>query len=179
MHRELPCERLVATVEVDEHADLVRRRMHVGGDRAAVVVALGTGDDDVLAELAHQLHALLVERRGRIDAVRVDGTEHALGERLELVVLRDGLGLAADADDRADAAVDDRADEALGGRPVGALAGLRHALLAQQGAGGVEIAVRLLQRPLAIHHPRAGELTELLDEACTDLGHAFSSSQFQ
>ena len=121
-----------AAVEVDEDADLVRRRMDVRGDRAAGVEARGSGDDDVLAELADQLQPLLVEGGGRIGAVRVDGAQHLLGERLELVVLRDGLGLAADADDRADAALDDRADEALGRRPVGALAGLRHALLAQQ-----------------------------------------------
>ena len=58
---------------------------------------------------------------------------------------------------------------------IGPLAGLRHALLAQQRAGGVEVAVRLLERSLAIHHARARELAELLDEACTDLGHALSS----
>ena len=62
-------------------------------------------------------------------------------------------------------AVDDRADEALGGRAVGPLAGLRHPLLAQERAGGVDVAVGLLQRALAVHHPRAGELAELLDEA--------------
>ena len=103
----------------------------------------------------------------------MDGAEHALGERLELVVLRDRLRLAADADDRADAGLDDRADEALGRRAVGALAGLRHALLAQQRPGGVDIALRVLQRPLAIHHARARGLTKLLDEGCTYLGHAF------
>ena len=101
--------------------------------------------------------------------------QDALRERLELLVLRHRLGLAPDADDRTDAAVRDRADDALGRLAIGPLAGLRHALLAQQRAGGVEIALRLLQRSLAIHHARARELAELLDEACTDLGHALSS----
>ena len=148
--------------------------MDVGSDRAAVVVSLGADDDDVLAELSHQREALLVESGFDSDAVVVNGAQHPLGERLELVVLRDRLCLAADADDRADAAVDDRADEALGRGPIGSLAGLRHALLAEQRAGSVEVALRLLERALAIHHPRAGELAELLDEACTDLGHALS-----
>ena len=85
-------------------------------------------------------HALLVERLDRADTVRLHRAQDTLGERLELLVLRHGLGLAADADDRADATVDDHADEALGRLPVGPLAGLSHSLLAQQRAGGIEVA---------------------------------------
>ena len=133
------------------------------------------GDDDVLAQLAHQLEPLLVERRDRVGTLLVHGAQDLLGERLELVVLRDGLGLAADAEDRADGAVDDRADEALGRRAVGSLAGRRHALLAQERAGGVEVATRLLQGTLAVHHPRARRVAQLLDQRCADLGHADAS----
>ena len=51
--------------------------------------------------------------------------------------------------------VDDVADEALGRLAARALARGRHAALAEQRAGGLEVAVRLLERALAVHHPRA------------------------
>ena len=60
--------------------------------------------------------------------------------------------------------VDDVADEALGRLASRTLAGGRHAALAQERAGGVEVAARLLERALAVHHPRAGRVAELLDE---------------
>ena len=68
-------------------------------------------------------------------APSLDGAQRRCRELLELVVLRDRLGLAADADDRADGAVDDVADEALGRLAARALAGRRHPALAQERAG--------------------------------------------
>ena len=56
------------------------------------------------------------------------------------------------------------ADEALARRAAGALAGEGHAALAQERPGGFEVAVRLLERALALHHPGAGGVAELLDE---------------
>src|SRR6185312_17240859 len=50
-----------------------------------------------------------------------------------------------------------------------------HAFLAQQARCDLEIAVRVLERPFAVHHPRAGPLPELLDEAGRDLGHSAAS----
>ena len=125
--------------------------------------------------LAIELDALLLEALDRFRTVGVNRAQHLLGERLELVVLRDRLGLAADPDDRAAAPVDDEADEALGRRPARTLSRRRHAALAQQRAGALEIAVRLLERALAIHHPRARRVAELLDEGCADRGaHSLS-----
>ena len=69
------------------------------------------------------------------------------------------------------------ADEALGRRAAGTLGGLRHALLAQERAGGLEVAARLLERALAVHHRRAGGVAKLLDLALRNgRAHAVSSS---
>ena len=59
-------------------------------------------------------------------------------------------------------------DLALGGLAAGALRRLRDALLAQQLLRRLEVAAGLLERALAVHHPRAGLLAELLDEAGGD-----------
>src|SRR5215204_1002248 len=83
VHRELPRELGAAALELDDHADLVRRRV-------------GVGVDDC------------------IRAVRLNGLQHLLRELLERLVLRDGLGLAADGDHRSRAALDPVADETLG-----------------------------------------------------------------
>src|SRR3970282_2654809 len=63
---------------------------------------------------------------------------------------------------------DDEAHQALGRRAIRALAGGRLALLAKQRPGGFEISAGLLERALAVHHPRAGLVAELLDERGAD-----------
>ena len=57
VHREPARRAGVAAAHVHEHADLVRRRVHVVGERLAVagLEARGADDDDVLAELADEL----------------------------------------------------------------------------------------------------------------------------
>ena len=77
-----------------------------------------------------------------------------VGDRLELVVLRDEVGLGVQLDQRAVL----RGDQALGGGPLGALADVLGALDAQQLDGLVEIAVGLDQRILAVEHACAGQL---------------------
>src|SRR5205823_3255574 len=72
--------------------------------------------------------------------------------------------------------VDAVADETLRGRSAGALARLGHALLAQEALRGLEVAAGVLERTLAIHHPRAGLVAELLHELCRDLGHSVGAS---
>src|SRR5205807_7174537 len=66
---------------------------------------------------------------------------------------------------------------ALGGLAAGELRGARNALLAQPGHGGVDVAAVLLQRALAVHHPRAGALAQGLDVLGGDghVGHWESS----
>ena len=104
------------------------------------------------------------------------GLQELLGVGEEVVVVRDGLGLAADRDDRADVVAHHHADLALARRAVGALRGGRHALLAQQLDGLVEVAVGLLERALAVHHPGARRVAQLLDHRSGDLGHSAASS---
>ena len=60
---------------------------------------------------------------------------------------------------------------------AGALGDLGHALLAQERAGGVEVAARLLERALRVHHRRAGGVAKLLHLGCGNgRAHAVSSS---
>ena len=152
--------------------------MDVGGDRLAVarLEPRGAADEDVLADLADQLLALVLERFDGVRPVLLDRVEHLLGERAELVVLRDGLGLGADRDDRALRVVEAREDDALGRLVAGALAGRGHAPLAQELLRGVEVAVGVLERALGVHHRRAGHLAQLPDEVCRDLGHSAGTS---
>src|SRR5439155_12097722 len=117
-------------------------------------------DDDVLAELADQRTPLVLEGLDRILTVRVDRPEDPDPDALDLLVPRDRLRLAADADDRSDSrfVVDDEAHEPFGRRAIRPLAGRGHPTLAQERAGRVEVAVRLFQRALAVHHPRARDV---------------------
>ena len=149
-----PRQLLAAALELDEHADLVRRRVRVGVHDLALagLVALRADDDDVLAQLARNGDAVVLQRLDRLRDRRRHGLEHPLRERLELLVLRDRLGLAADGDHRADAVLDPVADEALGRRAAGTLRHLRHPPLAEERARGLEVAARLLERALAVHH---------------------------
>src|SRR5262249_34712154 len=113
-------------------------------------------------------------------SLRLDELERLLAERLELLVLRDRLGLAADGDHRAAGVVVSEAvtDESLRRRAVCALRGVRHALLAQQDDGRLHVSLRLLQRALAVHHPGTGLFAELADELSRDLRRHQAPSSF-
>ena len=80
---------------------------------------------------------------GRLGSRR--GGDDLIGDRLELGVLRDEVGLGVQLDQRAVLG----GDQAFGGRALGALADVLGALDAQQLDGLVEIAVGLNQRVLA------------------------------
>jgi len=63
-------------------------------------------------------------------------------------------------------------DEAVAGLALGAAGGGLGRALDAQGLGGeLEVAVVLLQGLLALHHPRAGEVAELLDVCSGDRCH--------
>src|SRR5207237_278787 len=94
----------------------------------------------------------------------------------ELLVLRDRLGLAADGDDRPGRVVALDEYYALGRLAPGALRGRGHALLAEELDGVVEVTAGLLQGALALHHPRARRVAELLHHCGRDLCHSASSS---
>ena len=112
---------------------------------------------DVLADLGHERDALLLEAGFGARPAGCDGVEHVPANVAEVVVLRHGLGLAADATSVPAAALDAGEHDALGRRPVGPLRRGGQALLAQELLGGIDIAVRILERALAVHHPRAGQ----------------------
>src|SRR5262245_32595167 len=147
--------------------------MDVAFDNAAVdlLEARFAGDDDVLAELSDQLLTLVLERVDGARAVGVHLVEHLLRERLELVVLRDRLRLAAHGDHRAVAVRAAVADESFGRLAACALRGGGHAALAQEDPRGLDVAARLLERALAVHHPCARLVAKLLDEACGNRGN--------
>src|SRR5439155_11423962 len=121
-----------------------------------------------------QLEPLLLEALDGVGPVCLDRFQHLLDELQELVVLRHGLGLAADGGDRADVPRDGRLYFAFRRRAPRFLAGRRHALLAQEPLRRLDVAAGLLERTLGVHHPRAGEVAELLYQARRDLHLAHS-----
>src|SRR5215207_4004844 len=173
VHRKQPSD-LGRPLRSDEDADLVRRGMDIGGERLVIALLLearSTPNGDVLTDLADERLPLILELLDGARAVPLDLLEYLLGKGEELFVLRNGLGLAADGDERAHLLVDPRQNNALRRLAARALACLRHSALAQELLRGVDIAFRFLQRPLGVHHSRAGLVAELLDEGCRDLSH--------
>src|SRR5439155_13506788 len=181
VHGELPREQGVSALQLDEDADLVRGRVDVVGEQLAVArLEPRRPQRDVLAQLGDLLDALLLERGEPVGALGLDRLEHLLRELDELVVLGHRLGLAADGRERADVAADRHEHDALGGLATGALAGLRHALLAQEPLRSLDVAASLDERVLRVHHPRSRLVAELLDLGCADrrahsAGTSFSS----
>src|SRR6478672_3406880 len=175
MQREAAPDFRIAAARFHHCTDLVRRRVHVRRDRLIAVClhALRPDDLDVLTELCSELDALGFERF-RVAAVE-DGRQDLLRIREEVVVVRDGLGLAADRSDRSDVLAHHHADLAFARLAVCPLRGRRHALLAEQLHGLVEVTVRLDERALALHHPGAGRVPELLDHRGRDVGQLVTS----
>ena len=120
--------------------------MRVAADDAPVgsLEALGADDDDVLAELRDQLDPLLLEALDCGRAVGLNRSQDSLRERLELVVLRDGLRLTADSGYRACAPVQNEPDEAFRRGASRSLARRGHPALAQEESCTLEVAARLL-----------------------------------
>src|SRR5439155_26876963 len=73
-----------------------------------------------------------------------------------------GLAVHLDEDPDATAAVHVRFDDTLARLAPGPLRGLGQALLAQDLHGALHLAIRLLQRSLAVHYARAAPFAELL-----------------
>src|SRR3954453_19679187 len=123
---------------------------HLAGGDAQLLVAVLLGDL-VLGD---------VERAGRGDVQR-----DVLGERDEVVVARDEVGVAVDLEQHADLAVgvDVGLHGALGGLAAGELRRATEPLDTQQLDRLVDVAAGLGERPLAIHHPRACAVAQGLD----------------
>ncbi len=124
---------------------------------------------ELLADLGRQLGDCLfdsfVTRGGRFERVDVSrlgrrgGTDHLVGELLELRILGDEVGLAVQLDQRAALG----RDQSLGSGALGALADIFGALDSQRLDGLVEVAVGLGQCVLAVQHSGAGQLAKSLD----------------
>ena len=99
------------------------------------------------------------------------GLGDGLGEGEEVGVLGDEVGLGVDLDQHGLAAVLGDRDAAFGGDAAGLLVGLGQARLAQPLGGGVDVAVVLGERLLALHHAGAGALAQFLDQGCGDFCH--------
>src|SRR4051812_1855848 len=102
-----------------------------------------------------------------------DVQREVLHELPELLGVGDEVGLAVDLDERPNGVVevDVRVDPALVGASPGALGRAREPLLAQELRCAPDVAVGLDQRALAVHHPGAGRVAELLDHRRVDVGH--------
>ncbi len=101
--------------------------------------------------------------------------DHAAHEPLEVVVAGDEVGLRIDLDDHADKILDGDPDEPVGRDPAALLGGLGEALLAQPVDRGLDVAVGLGQRVLAVHHAGAGLLAQVLDQPRRDRSHKIPS----
>src|SRR5438067_7227467 len=134
----------------------------------------------LLAKLRAVNALLLIElRRGNLFAAQppriAPGDLHRdiLDQRLELLVAGREVGLAVHLDEHADlsAQMDVGADRAFGGAAPRLLPGGGEALLPQPGDRLVDVAGRLDQRLLAVHHPRAGLLAQVLDHRRSHFCH--------
>jgi hypothetical protein len=153
----------------------------------AVEDAVGRLEDDhaserdVLAEARRELRHVL--RHGlalqlelvQLVGARVDGDARELGDRrAEIGALGHEVGLGGQLDERTDATLDQHLDCAVLGRAPGTLLRAREALLAQPVLRRFHVAARLLERALAVHHPRPGGLAQLGDELRGHLSHRCS-----
>src|SRR3954452_8608866 len=176
VHGQLAGNLVRAAANLDQAPELVRRRVRVPVDDGAVdgLEASRSGDDDVLAELAGPLLPLLVELRRGIGAVALHSLEQLGGESAEPLVVRDRLGLAAEGNDDAALGVVGHAvpDLALGRLAAGALGCTGESALPQQRLRRLEVAVRVLEGALAVHHPGARLVASLRDQSDRAIGHA-------
>ena len=99
------------------------------------------------------------------------GLGDGVGEGEEVLVLGDEVGLGVDLDQHGLAAVLGDRDAAFGGDAAGLLVGLGQARLAQPLGCGVDVAVVLGERLLALHHAGAGALAQFLDQGGGDFCH--------
>src|SRR5579884_1626159 len=165
--------RRVDAAELHEHADhaaLVLRVLVAVEQAVARLVAHNPAELDLLtearAELLDRVRDLLavIGLVGEVVLALLRDELRQTGDRvLEVVALGDEVGLAVELDDRADVAVDGDVHRALRRGAPGALARAGETLGAQPVLGRLDVAVRRLERVLAVHHPGAGLLAQRRD----------------
>src|SRR5215207_512683 len=180
VHCDEPAQLGVRSAHLDERPQLVRGRVGIAGDQAAVdgLEACGAHHRDVLAQRRDEVDALVLELRECVDASGVHELQRLLRKYLEVVAVRDEVRLTAQSHDGPllRVARERVADHALGRLTAGALGRLPEALLAQELLRRLDVATGLDERALGVHHPRAGQVTKLLDECGGDGGHDWASS---
>src|SRR5579883_938576 len=114
----------------------------------------------LLEDFGRHFFAAQIARIGRGDVHR-----DIVHQLFEIIGARDEVGFAVDLNHHAElaAGMDVAADETLFGGPRRLLPGRRDTLFAQVNLGLGDVAVGGLQRFLALHHPRAGALAEILN----------------
>jgi hypothetical protein len=165
----------------DQYADLAEARhhlaMHIGAHGALRhLERCRAAHRHVLADRRDHLLDVVFDRRlparvGRGEqlceiALRLGGERGDLRHHvLELLVARDEVGLGVHLDHRAGIARGVDADQTFGGDAPGLLGSLRQTLFAQPIDGGLDVALHLGERGLAVHHPGAGLLAQFLHQA--------------
>src|SRR5690606_11665656 len=136
---------------------------------AADLIFLANRGDVAGQLLGHRATARIGSVLQRFDIVRIlaePDLRDAAHEILELFVLRDEVGFGVDLDGDPAGALDRHADQPFG-RSAARLLGCRgKALGAQRIDRRLEIAAGFVERLLAIHHPGAGALAEILHVGC-------------
>ena len=174
-----------AELERDDHADAAEpvhhRAVRIAGDDALADRKLGrAAQRHVLADLGDGVGNGVGDGDGagfcRQDFVDVgtdaerDAGDH-LHQTLEQIVAGDEIRLGIHLDDDAFAGADGNADQAFGGDAPGLFCRFGQALFAQPIDRGLEIAVVLAERRLAVHHAGSGLIAELFHHACADVCH--------
>ena len=145
---------------LDHDADLAAH-VNVAADSRAVRrnISFKPSDDNLFADLGDGLvEQIRLCRRNVLDArrSRVDDVLGNLADkRLELVALRDEVGLAIDLDERVNAVFAICVDDTLRGYLACSLGAGRHSLFAENVNRFVHIAVGFNQSLFAIHHAYA------------------------
>src|SRR4051794_33331839 len=157
-------------VVLQERLDLALHDPRHDAVRLARLTSLHLGD--LLLRLQDRGRNVVPGDPARCGRAR-DVQREVLHELPELLGVGDEVGLAVDLDERPNGVVevDVRVDPALVGASPGALGRAREPLLAQELRCARDVAVGLDQRALAVHHPGAGRVAELLNHRGVDIGH--------
>ena len=139
--------------------------MEIGVDDIAVggIDALDRANRDVFSD--HDLEILDISgvSRDRVGAIGQHRRGELRREAGDGVGLGREVGLGLDLHDGSGVAVDCEGDGAFVVVAAAALTGLGQTSLAQQLRGGFEITVGFRERPLRVHHPRAGGIAQRFD----------------
>jgi len=87
-----------------------------------------------------------------------------VNKALEFLIARYEIGLGVDLNHGPDGSLCRDPDQPFGGNSPSLAGGRCQTFLSQPVDGGLDVATALAERPLAIHHARAGPLAQLLDQ---------------